>query len=265
MTKAGPGNGGAASPGTLLVTGASRGIGAEISRHAAAQGWSVAVNYSGSRSSAEDVVAQIRYAGGTAIAVQADISNASAVEAMFATIDGELGPLTGLVNNAGINGNGCRVEDYDPATTERLFAVNVFGSFLCAGAAIRRMSKQHGGSGGSIVNISSAASKHGGPGSYVDYAATKGAIDSFTIGLARELAEHGVRVNCLRPGITMTELSVAYAEEQPEWQEWVMKQVPMKRAAQMDEIAKATLFLLSRDASYVTGAILDASGGWVSP
>jgi NAD(P)-dependent dehydrogenase (short-subunit alcohol dehydrogenase family) len=249
----------------LLVTGASRGIGAEIGRFAASQGWKVAVNYATSKTEAEDVVDKIHQAGGTAITVQADVAEKSDVENMFRTIDDQLGPVTGLVNNAGVNGSGTRVEDIDPQISARLFAVNVLGCFFCAGAAIKRMAKRYGGNGGSIVNISSAAAKHGGPGSYVDYAASKGAIDSFSIGLAREQAKEGIRVNSLRPGITMTELSVQFAKEQPEWEKWVVEQVPLRRAAQMSEIAKAALFLLSDDASYVTGAVLDANGGWVSP
>jgi NAD(P)-dependent dehydrogenase (short-subunit alcohol dehydrogenase family) len=170
----------------LLVKGASRGIGAEIGRFAASQGWKVAVNYATSKTEAEDVVDKIHQAGGTAITVQADVAEKSDVENMFRTIDDQLGPVTGLVNNAGVNGSGTRVEDIDPQISARLFAVNVLGCFFCAGAAIKRMAKRYGGNGGSIVNISSAAAKHGGPGSYVDYAASKGAIDSFSIGLARE-------------------------------------------------------------------------------
>ena len=249
----------------LLVTGGSRGIGAEICRQAAKQSWAVAVNYATASDKADEVVAQIAAAGGTAMAVQADVADADQVEAMFASVTEKLGAITGLVNNAGINGSSSRVEDVDAAVTNRMFAVNILGCFLCAGAAVRRMAQRYGGAGGVIVNVSSAAAKHGGPGSYVDYAASKGAVDSFTIGLAKEQAVEGIRVNCLRPGITMTEFSVDFASEHPEWTEWVMAQVPLKRAAEMEEIAQACLFLLSEDSSYVTGAILDACGGWVSP
>ncbi len=251
--------------GVLLVTGASRGIGAEIARQAAVAGWQVAVNYASAADKAEAVVDQIRQAGGTAMAVQADVADQAEVDAMFGRIDAELGTVTGLVNNAGINGSGGRVEELDPDIVMRMFAVNVLGCILCAAAAVKRMAKRYGGKGGAIVNVSSAASRHGGPGSYTDYAASKGAIDTFTVGLAREQAEEGIRVNTLRPGITMTELSVQFAAEQPEWEQWVMDQVPLKRAAQMEEIAKGALFLLSEDASYITGATLDACGGWVSP
>lgn len=251
--------------GVLVVTGGSRGIGAEICRLAAADGWSVAVNCSSSLDEAERVAAEIRTAGSKAITVQADVSEREQVEAMFAQVDKDLGAVTGLVNNAGVNGPGGRVEDLDAEAATKMFAINVLGCFLCSGAAIRRMAKRFGGEGGSIVNVSSAASRHGGPGSYVAYAASKGAVDTFTVGLAKEQAAEGIRVNCLRPGIAMTELSIQFAEEHPEWEDWVIAQVPLERAGQVDEIAKGVYFLLSDDASYITGAILDACGGWVSP
>ncbi|MEM7172034.1 MAG: SDR family oxidoreductase [Pseudomonadota bacterium] len=251
--------------GVLLVTGASRGIGAEICRLAATQGWAVALNYTQSAEKAEAVAEAIRAGGGTAMAVQADVGDAVAVEEMFRQVDEELGPVTALVNNAGIMGGQGPVDELDVAATTRLFQVNVLGPFLCASSAIRRMAKKHGGQGGAIINISSAAAKHGGPGSYVDYAASKGAVDVFTVGLAREQAAEGIRVNCVRPGATMTEMSVEWAEEHPEWLDWVMAQVPMKRPGEMHETAKAVLWLLSNEASYVTGAILDVNGGWVSP
>ncbi len=248
----------------LVVTGGSRGIGAEICRLAATRDWAVAVNYAHSADEAESVVTEIKAGGGKAIAVQADVSDADQVEAMFARIDQELGPVTGLVNNAGINGKTGPVDEMDAETTVRLFMVNAVGPFICAAAAIRRMAKRHGGNGGVIVNISSAASKHGAP-TYVDYAAAKGAVDSFTIGLAREQADQGIRVNCVRPGATMTELSIDWAKENPDWLDWVMAQVPLKRPAEMREIANAVLWMLSDESSYATGAILDVCGGWVSP
>ena len=251
--------------GVLLVTGSSRGIGAEICRVAAKKGWDVCVNYANSSDGARTVVTDIEKSGGRAIAVQADVSAEADVSNMFEQINQELGPITGLINNAGINGGGTRVDDLDADTTRRIFEVNALGPFICAKYAIKRMAKRYGGTGGSIVNISSAASKHGGPGTYVDYAASKGAVDTFTVGLAKEQATEGIRVNCLRPGATMTELSVEWAKENPEWLEWVMAQVPMQRPAEVHEIANAALWLLSDDASYVTGAILDACGGWVSP
>lgn len=249
----------------LLVSGSSRGIGAEICRQAAADGWKICINYASSEDEADRLVAEIRQADGIAIALQADIAIESQVIAMFERIDLELGPITGLVNNAAINGAGSRVDELEPVLVRRMFEVNVLGSFICAKHAIRRMATRNGGSGGVIVNISSAASKHGGPFSYVDYAASKAAIDTFTIGLARETADQGIRVNCLRPGVTMTEISVEYARQHPEWMDWVMQQVPLGRPAEVAEIANGAMFLLSEKSSYATGAILDFSGGWVSP
>jgi len=249
----------------LLVTGGSRGIGAEICRQAAAEGWKVCVNYARSEDEADAVVNEIRQAGGIAIALQADVANEDEVISMFERIDLELGPVTGLVNNAGTNGGGTRVDEMDAAAARRVFETNVLGAFICAKHAIRRMARRHGGDGGVIVNVSSAAAKHGGPFTYVDYAASKAAIDTFTIGLAREQADQGIRVNCLRPGITMTEISVDYAREHPEWLDWVLPQVPLGRPAQVAEIANGAMFLLSDKSSYATGAILDVCGGWVSP
>ena len=249
----------------LLVTGSSRGIGAEICRLAAADGYKVCINYASSEDEADALVHEIRQSGGIAIALQANISNEQEVVALFERIDLELGPLTSLVNNAGINGGGTRVDEMDTSISRKVFEVNVIGAFICAKHAIKRMAMRHGGNGGSIVNISSAASKHGGPFTYVDYAASKAAIDTFTIGLAKEQADQGIRVNCLRPGVTMTEISADYAREHPEWLDWVLPQVPMGRPAQVTEIANGAMFLLSDKSSYATGAILDVCGGWVSP
>lgn len=249
----------------LVVTGSSRGIGAEICRQAAADGWKVCINYSSSEDEADRLVHEIRQAGGIAIALQADVANEDEVTTMFERVDLELGPVTGLVNNAGINGGGTRVDEMDAAVSRRVFDVNVLGAFICAKHAILRMAKRHGGNGGSIVNVSSAASKHGGPFTYVDYAASKAAIDTFTVGLAKEQADQGIRVNCLRPGVTMTEISVDYAREHPEWLDWVLPQVPLGRPGEVEEIANGAMFLLSDNSSYATGAILDVCGGWVSP
>jgi len=249
----------------LLVTGSSRGIGAEICRQAAADGWKVCINYASSEDEADAVVAEIRQQGGIAIALQANVANEAEVMTMFERIDLELGPITGLVNNAGVNGGGTRVDELDAEVSRRVFDVNVIGAFICAKHAIKRMARRHGGDGGVIVNVSSAASKHGGPFTYVDYAASKAAIDTFTIGLAREQADQGIRVNCLRPGVTMTEISVDYAREHPEWLDWVLPQVPLGRPAEVAEIANGAMFLLSDKSSYATGAILDVCGGWVSP
>ena len=249
----------------LLVTGSSRGIGAEICRLAAADGYKVCINYATSTDEADALVHEIRQSGGIAIALQANVANEQEVVALFERIDLELGPLTSLVNNAGINGGGTRVDEMDSSVSRQVFEVNVIGAFICAKHAIKRMAKRHGGNGGAIVNISSAASKHGGPFTYVDYAASKAAIDTFTIGLAKEQADQGIRVNCLRPGVTMTEISADYAREHPEWLDWVLPQVPMGRPAQVTEIANGAMFLLSDKSSYATGAILDVCGGWVSP
>ena len=249
----------------LIVTGSSRGIGAEIGRQAAAAGWKVCLNYSNSEDEADRVVAEIREAGGIAIALQADIADEAQVISMFERVDLELGPVTGLVNNAGINGSGTRIDEIDIDTARRVFDVNVLGAFICSKQAIQRMAKRHGGNGGVIVNVSSAASKHGGPFTYVDYAASKAAIDTFTIGLAKETAAEGIRVNCLRPGVTMTEISQQYAKEHPEWLDWVLPQVPLGRPAEVSEIANGAMYLLSDQSSYATGAILDVCGGWVSP
>lgn len=249
----------------LLVTGSSRGIGAEICRQAAAEGWKVCLNYASSADEADQVVAQIRAKGGIAIAVQANVANEEEVITLFERIDLELGPITGLVNNAGINGGGTRVDEMNITLSKQMFEVNTLGAFICAKHAIKRMAKRYGGNGGAIVNISSAASKHGGPFTYVDYAASKAAIDTFTIGLSKEQADQGIRVNCLRPGITMTEISVDYAKQHPEWLDWVLLQVPLGRPAEVSEVANSAMFLLSDKSSYTTGAILDVCGGWVSP
>ena len=249
----------------LVVTGSSRGIGAEICRQAAADGWKVCVNYATSADEADSVVEEIRQQGGIAIAAQADIANEDEVISMFERVDLELGSVSGLINNAGINGSGTRVDETNVVLSKRMFEVNTLGAFICAKHAIKRMAKRHGGNGGAIVNVSSAASKHGGPFTYVDYAASKAAIDTFTIGLAKEQADQGVRVNCLRPGVTMTEISVDYANQHPEWLDWVLQQVPLARPAQVSEIANGAMFLLSDKSSYATGAILDLCGGWVSP
>ena len=249
----------------VIVTGGSRGIGAGICTLAANRGWSVAVNYTSDEASANTVVEKIRTDGGVAIAVQADVASEDQVEAMFSRVDEELGPVTGLVNNAGIMGGGGPLDELDVAATSRMFDVNITGSFLCAAAALRRMSTKHGGKGGTIVNISSAAAKHGGPGSYIDYAASKAAIDAFTYGLAREQAPYGVRVNCVRPGATSTEMNVDWIKTHPEYLDRIKAQVPLARMAEVNEIAEAVCYMLSDASSYSTGSILDVSGGWVCP
>jgi NAD(P)-dependent dehydrogenase (short-subunit alcohol dehydrogenase family) len=243
----------------LLVTGGSRGIGAAICRRASAAGYRVAVNYSANANAADALVAEIEAAGGEAIAVQGDVGNEAQVVAMFEAVDRAFGGLDALVNNAGIVDVKARVDEMSAARLERMMRVNVVGSFLCAREAVRRMSSLRGGKGGAIVNISSAASAHGSPGEYVDYAASKGAIDTFTLGLAREVATEGVRVNAVRPGIIDTEIHASGG--QPDRVERMKEMLPMKRAGTAEEVAHAVLYLLSDEASYTTGAILNVSGG----
>ena len=249
----------------LVVTGSSRGIGAEICRLGAQRGWAVCVNYASSADEAQDVVAEIEGAGGQAIAVRADVAEPRDVESLFETVDAELGPVTGLVNNAGVMGSGGPVDELDPERTRRMFEVNTLGPFLCCQAAVKRMAKRHGGQGGAIVNISSAAAKHGGPGSYVDYAASKAAVDTLTNGLAREQAAEGIRVNCIRPGLITTEMNVRWMKDHPDWLASVLARTPLGRAGEVRDIATAALWLMSDEANFVTGAILDVSGGWVTP
>lgn len=246
-------------PRVLLVTGAGRGIGAATALLAAAQGWDVAVNYVHDRSAAEAVAAAVRAQGRRAVTLQADVADDGAVTAMFQALDRELGPLAGLVNNAGVVDLSARVDQMSAARVRRMFAVNVFGSMACAREAVRRMSTRHGGVGGAIVNLSSAAARIGAPGQYVDYAASKAAIDAFTLGLAREVAAEGIRVNAVRPGIISTDIHASGGE--PERAQRLAAQVPMQRAGSAEEVAQAIVWLLSPQASYATGAVLDVTGG----
>jgi NAD(P)-dependent dehydrogenase (short-subunit alcohol dehydrogenase family) len=245
--------------GVLLITGASRGIGAATARLAAESGYAVCVNYRRDQHAAEAIVKLIEGAGGQAVAVQADVSIEADVVRLFEECDARLGAPTGLVNNAAILETQTRVESIDAARLQRVLATNVIGPFLCARAAIARMSTRHGGPGGAIVNVSSGASRLGSPGEYVDYAASKGALDTFTIGLSRELADEGIRVNAVRAGHIYTELHASGGE--PDRVERVKAQVPMKRGGQPEEVARAILWLLSDEASYTTGALLDVAGG----
>ncbi|MES2938165.1 MAG: SDR family oxidoreductase [Pseudomonadota bacterium] len=243
----------------LLVTGGSRGIGAATALLAAAKGYAVAVNYTSRPDAADAVVARIAANGGKAIAVQADVADEGQVLAMFDAVDRRLGRLTALVNNAGVVDVSARVDEMSVARWKRMFDINVIGSLLCAREAVRRMSTRHGGTGGAIVNLSSAAARLGAPGQYVDYAAAKGAIDAFTIGLAREVAEEGIRVNAVRPGLIETDIHASGGI--PDRVERLAHQVPMQRGGTADEVAEAIVWLLSPAASYTTMSLLDVSGG----
>jgi len=242
-----------------LITGGSRGIGAATARLLADSGHAIAVGYSRGADAAEALVNEINTAGGQAIAVGGDVAREPDVEAMFERTERSLGALTGLVNSAGYAEPQARVEAMTAERLNRVFATNVTGSFLCAAAAIRRMSTHHGGRGGAIVNVSSAAARLGSPGEYVDYAATKGAVDTMTLGLARETAAEGIRVNAVRPGLIHTQFHATGGD--PERLERLAPGVPMGRGGQAEEVAGAIAWLLSPAASYTTGALLDISGG----
>lgn len=243
----------------ILITGASRGIGAATAKLAAARGYDVCINYLRNRAAAERVVREIEDIGGKAIAVAADVSVESDVNNLFKIVDAQLGPISALVNNAGILERQIRVEDIDAARLQRIFAANVVGSFLCAREAVRRMSIKHGGNGGAIVNVSSAAARLGSAGEYVDYAASKGAIDTLTTGLSREVAEEGIRVNAVRPAFIYTDMHADGGE--PGRVDRIKASLPMKRGGHPEEVANAIMWLLSDEASYATGAFIDLAGG----
>ena len=243
----------------VIVTGSSRGIGAATARLAAERGYAVGVNYRENRSAAEQVVADCRRAGAKAVAVQADVAIETGVGRLFETADRELGRVTALVNNAGILEKQMRVEEMDAVRLARVFAANVTGTFLCAREAIRRMSIMRGGSGGAIVNVSSVAARLGSPGEYVDYAAAKGAVDTLTIGLSKEIAGDGIRVNAVRPGFIYTDIHASGGE--PGRVDRNKAGLPMQRGGQPEEVAAAILWLLSDEASYATGTFIDLAGG----
>jgi NAD(P)-dependent dehydrogenase (short-subunit alcohol dehydrogenase family) len=243
----------------VVITGGSRGIGAATAYLAAERGYAVCVNYHNNKESANSVVSSIERKGGQAIAVAADISSESSVIQLFKTVDRELGIINALVNNAGILEPQMRVEDIDSARLNRIFSTNITGYFLCSREAVRRMSIKHGGAGGVIVNVSSGASRSGSPNEYVDYAASKGAIDTMTVGLAKEVAAEGIRVNAVRPASIYTDIHASGGEA--DRVDRVKEFVPMKRGGQAIEVAHAILWLLSEEASYSTGTFIDVSGG----
>lgn len=243
----------------VIITGASRGIGAATAKLAAARGYAVCLNYHSNHGAAAAVVDEIERNGGRAIAVAADVSSEPDVEALFRTADARLGRVSALVNNAGILERQIRVENVDAARLQRIFAANVIGAFLCAREAVRRMSFKHGGSGGAIVNVSSAASRLGAAGEYVDYAASKGAVDTLTIGLSREVAGEGIRVNAVRPAYIYTDMHANGGE--PDRVDRISESLPMKRGGHPDEVAHAILWLLSDEASYATGTFIELAGG----
>jgi len=243
----------------MLITGASRGIGAATARLAAHQGYALCLNYHQREDAVKQVLEQVHAAGASAITAKADVADESQVAQMFEVIDREFGRLDVLVNNAGMLEQQMRLEQMDAARWTRVLGANVIGSFLCAREAIKRMSNQHGGQGGSIINLSSIAARLGAPGEYIDYAAAKGAIDSMTVGLAKEVAGEGIRVNAVRPGVIDTEIHASGGE--PDRIERVKASVPMGRGGKAEEVAEAILWLASEHASYTTGALLDVSGG----
>ncbi len=243
----------------LIITGASRGIGAATARIAGRSGYVVCVNYLKNKAAAKQIVEEINADGGRALAVGADISREEEVVKLFCTVDDKLGKISALVNNAGILETQMRIEDMNASRLNRVFLTNVIGSFLCAREAVKRMSTKNGGKGGAIVNVSSAAARLGSAGEYVDYAASKGAVDTFTRGLAQEVAEEGIRVNAVRPGVIDTDIHSSGGE--PGRVERVKASIPMKRGGSAEEVAKAIMWLLSSESSYTTGSLLEVSGG----
>jgi NAD(P)-dependent dehydrogenase (short-subunit alcohol dehydrogenase family) len=244
---------------TLVVTGGSRGIGAAVARLAGNRGYSVAVNYLGNEAAAQAVVKEIRSLGGSAVAIRGDVALEADIVHLFQEAEQGLGPICGLVNNAGVTGGFSRVETLEAATLAHVLTANIAGTILCAREAVKRMSTRHGGQGGVIVNLSSLAARTGGAGEWVHYAASKGAVDTFTIGLAREVASEGIRVNAVAPGLIATEIHAANGA--PDRLERLSPTIPMRRPGSPTEVAEGVLWLLSDAASYITGTILEIGGG----
>lgn len=245
----------------LLVTGGSRGIGADIARLASERGWDVGVNYVSNEGSAQAVLKDVRNNGRQGIAVRADVSNPDDVAALFESVEASLGPITALVNSAGLATGMGKIEDLDFAKTRRMFDVNVLGLFLCCQHAVRRMARCHGGSGGAIVNISSSAAMSGAPGRFLDYAAAKAAVDRLTTSLAKEQGSEGIRVNGVRPGVINTEMTAEVAAKDPKWLARAVADTPLGRIGDMRDVSGAVLWLLSDEARHTTGTIMDISGG----
>lgn len=243
----------------IIITGASRGIGAATAQLAAAQDYAVCINYLNNRPAANAIADQIKESGGSAIAVAADVTSETDVIRLFGEVDTQLGPLTALVNNAGILAPQMRVDEMNAARLNRIFSANITGYFLCAREAVKRMSTRHGGSGGAIVNVSSAASRLGSAGEYVDYAASKGAIDTLTVGLSREVAAENIRVNAVRPAFIYTDIHASGGE--PGRIDRIKDSIPMRRGGRPEEVANAIMWLLSDQASYATGTFIDLAGG----
>ena len=243
----------------LLVTGGSRGIGAATALLAARQGWAVAVNYTQNAAAADAIVQQIKSGGGQAVSIQADVGDEAQIKHLFSQVDAQLGRLTGFVNNAGVLDVAVRVDELSWERAERIMRINVVGAMICAREAVLRMSTKHGGKGGAIVNLSSVAARLGAPGQYVDYAASKGAIDTFNLGLAKEVAAEGIRVNAVRPGIIDTDIHASGGI--PDRAKTMAPMIPMLRPGSADEVAQSIVWLLSDAASYVTGANLEVTGG----
>jgi NAD(P)-dependent dehydrogenase (short-subunit alcohol dehydrogenase family) len=251
--------------GVILVTGGSGGIGAEICVRAAARGYAVGVNYRRGESEARTVVAAIEKGGGRALAVRADVTKEDEVTRMFDEVSSRLGPITALINNAGWGGQHGPIEAWDAEATRRLIETNLFGPMLCSREAVKRMARRRGGAGGNIVNISSAAARTGSPGVFVHYAATKGGLDVFTTGLAKEVAKDGIRVNAVRPGYVRTAMYEDDLKQSPDWVRATIAAIPLGRIAEVQDVSAVVLWLLSEEASYVTGSVIDISGGRATP